>query len=110
MKVKSESEVAQSCLTLVQIQLRRQHEKLNLIVKYINITDCQEESDRSNQGVASTDYTEPLFTNHASSNHHVLVSCYNYAKIPNGFPLHLQMIQTSHVAYKHNILWLPLFF
>lgn len=47
--------------------------KLNLIVKkYINITDRQEESDRSNQGVASPDYAEPLITNHASSNHHVL--------------------------------------
>lgn len=34
--------------------------------------DRQEESDRSNQGVASPDYAEPLITNHASSNHHVL--------------------------------------
>ena len=35
-------------------------------------TDRQEESDRSNQGVASPDYAEPLITNHASSNNHVL--------------------------------------
>ena len=37
----SESEVAQSCLTLlqIQIQLMRQQQKFNLIVKYINMTD-----------------------------------------------------------------------
>ena len=71
MKVKSESEVAQSCPTLLQVQLRRQQQRLNLIVKYINITDRQEESDRSNQGAARPDYAEPLIMNHASSNHHV---------------------------------------
>ena len=45
--------------------------KIDLIVKYINITDRQEESDRSNQGAARPDYAEPLIMNHASSNHHV---------------------------------------
>lgn len=35
-------------------------------------SDRQEESDRSNQGVASPDYAEMLITHHANSNHHVL--------------------------------------
>lgn len=36
------------------------------------MSDRQEESDRSNQGVASPDYAETLITFHASSNHHIL--------------------------------------
>lgn len=36
------------------------------------LSDRQEESDRSNQGVASPDYAETLITHHANSNHHVL--------------------------------------
>lgn len=38
-----------------------------------NRSDRQEESDRSNQGVASPDYAETLITFHAFSNHHVLI-------------------------------------
>lgn len=37
-----------------------------------DLSDRQEESDRSNQGVASPDYAETLITHHANSNHHVL--------------------------------------
>ena len=56
MKVKSESEVAQSCLMLLQIQLRRQQQKLNLIVKYINITAL-----RSYQMTYARECHRPLF-------------------------------------------------
>lgn len=36
-----------------------------------NKSDRQEESDRSNLGVANPDYAETLITHHPNSNHHV---------------------------------------
>ena len=53
--------------------LEEKKKKPAIVQKLKKCSDRQEESDRSNQGVASPDYAETLITNHTSSNHHIQI-------------------------------------